>query len=44
MLKYFISDTTIWTCLHHEESDVDAYVQRQQALFVANIFEKVAND
>lgn len=44
MRKYFTSDTTIWTCLHHEESGADAFVQLQQALFVANIFEKVAND
>lgn len=44
MLKYFISDITIWTCSHHKESDADAHVQLQQTLFVANIFEKVAND
>lgn len=44
MLKYFISDITIWTCLHLKVSGADAYVQLQQALFFANIFEKVAND
>lgn len=44
MLKYFISDITIWTCLCLQESGADAYVQLELALFFANIFEKVAND
>lgn len=44
MLKYFISDITIWTCLCLQESGADAHVQLKQALFFANNFEKVASD